>query len=251
MRTRRQRPFDKLRVTAKEAVRSQAGFTLIELAVLVTVGAVLSGVLMADLTQTRTTVLRQACAANLKQWGMAIYLYTQDYNGTYFYSVGSNNFDDNSSPYTRYFGGSDPTATMRTMRVCPAVAARMTPNAPYVHTYSMPVASEYYVHGLYADTSPRPGSGFWGFNLRTAPYPSQYLLMIDSKGNTLKCGGLVSAVTAINSSSGDSVTAINRHDGGVNCLFGDFHVAFVSSQTISNQDGVCKLATASNHRDVS
>jgi len=30
-----------------------------------------------------------------------------------------------------------------------------------------------------------PVSGFTGFNLRTVSYPSQYVLLINSKGNTL------------------------------------------------------------------
>jgi len=240
MRTCQQGSFDKLRMTSNDTSRSQTGFTLAEMAVLVAVGAMLTGLLAADLTQTRTTLLRQACAANLKQWGMAIYLYSQDYNGTYFYSVGSVNFDDSSSPYARYLGGSDPATTMRMLRICPAVAARVRTDqilAYAVHTYSMPIATVN-VGGAYQDVSINPGSGFLGFNLRTPPYPAQYLLMIDSKGNTLKCGGLVSATMTINTSSGDSVTAINRHGGGVNCLFADQHVAFVSSQTLSNQDAV-------------
>ncbi|HUI06904.1 MAG TPA: hypothetical protein VL486_07840 [Verrucomicrobiae bacterium] len=223
----------------------RGGFTLTELAVLVAAGTVLSGLLLADLSQARTKLLRQACAANLKQWGMAIYLYTQDYNGTYYYmNMIPVNWDDSGSPYFRYLGGSDSVATMRTMRVCPAVLARMTQdqvvNGIIVpHTYSMPVATTR-VAGGYANVLPSVG-GFMGFNLRTVPYPSQYLLMIDSKGNTLTCGGLVSAVTTINTASGDSISAIDRHGGGVNCLFGDFHVEFVSSQTLSNQDAVsCK-----------
>jgi prepilin-type processing-associated H-X9-DG protein len=240
MRMPRQRPFDKLRVTTKQAVRSRNGFSLVELVVLIGVGAVLSGVLAADLVQTRATLLRQACAANLKQWGMAIYLYSQDYNGTYYYAVGASNWDDTYSPYFRYLGGDDPVTTMRTARICPAVAGRMATDQflyyPTPHTYSMPIAM-INQGGRYRDVI-SDFNGFIGFNMRTVPYPSQYLLMIDSKGNTLKCGGLVSAVTQINSSSGDSISAINRHDGGVNCLFGDFHVAFLSSQTISNQDHV-------------
>lgn len=221
------------------------GFTLTELAVLVAVGAVLTGLLFADLNQTRTEFLQQACAANLKKWGMAIYQYTQDNSGTYYYALLPSQWDDSNSPYYRYLGGSDTVATMRgttmrRMRLCPAVQARMTPKEiDYggIHTYSMPVAMRN-VGGAYQDTSPQP-NGFWGFNLKTVPHPSQYLLMIDSKGYTLKCGGLVKAVTTVNTTfSGDSIPAIDRHGGGVNCLFGDFHVEWVSSQTLSNQDKV-------------
>ena len=220
-----------------------AGFTLVELIVVVAVGAVLSGMLMADLTQTRTTLLRQACAANLKHWGMAIELYAQDYSGTYFYALGSTGWNDGLSPYYRYIGGGDRTVAMRTMRICPAVAARLatqsqSAGSTFLATYSMPVAMEK-VGGAYQDTSAAPGSSFWVFNLRTVPYPSQYLLIIDSDGHTLRCGGLMRAVTSINTSSGDTISALERHGGGgVNCLFGDFHVDFVSSQTISNQDTV-------------
>jgi prepilin-type processing-associated H-X9-DG protein/prepilin-type N-terminal cleavage/methylation domain-containing protein len=230
----------RLPMRSRRKLKPASGFTLSELLVAMGVGAVLTGLLFADLTQTRTTLLRQACAANLKQWGMAIYLYSQDYNGTYFYSCcGSVNFDDISSPYARYLGESDPTATMRTMRVCPAVAARRSPQSPlgaFLHTYAMPIPRENR-GGSYV-TVAQDQNGFLGFNLRSVPFPSQYLLLIDSKGNTLTCGGLKAAVTQINTTTGDSITAIDRHGGGVNCLFGDFHVEWVSSQTISNQDAV-------------
>jgi type II secretory pathway pseudopilin PulG len=66
MRTRRQRSFDELRMTDKKTARSGNGFSLAELVVLVCIVAMLSGVLVADLTQTRAALLRQACAANLK-----------------------------------------------------------------------------------------------------------------------------------------------------------------------------------------
>ena len=252
MRTQLQRPFDpfdklrasRLRVTTSGVFTRpwgrRAGFTLTELAVLIAVGTVLSSVLVADLTQTRTMLLRQACAANLKQWGMAIYLYAQDYNGTYFYSALNQAFDDVESPYSRYFGGSDPDATKRTMRICPAVAARKTQevlNVSPLHTYSMPIATTF-AGGGYATVGPDQHY-FIGLNIRSVPYPSQYLLLIDSKGNTLTCGGLISAVTQINTSSGDSIPAMNRHgQGSVNCLFGDFHVENVSTQTLHQADGM-------------
>jgi len=218
-----------------------SGFTLTELVVLVGLGAVLSGLLVADLNQTRATLLRQACAANMKHWGMAIYLYSQDYDGTYYYKVGSGeNFDDTDSPYSRYLGGNDPAATMRVMRVCPAIAERAVVRsdaASVLHAYSMPVATVFFGGGYFTVTP--DVHGFIGFNLRTAPYPSQYLLLIDSKGNTLTCGGLMNAVTQINSSSGDSIPAMNRHGAGsVNCLFGDLHVENVSTQTLQQVDAI-------------
>ena len=225
--------------SSRRNVKRAAGFTLAELAALIVVGAILSGLLVADLNQSRTTLLRQACAANLKQWGMAIYLYAQDYNGTYYYSFMASNFSDTDSPYFRYLGGNDRVATMRTMRVCPAVAARATQEriiGPNLYTYSMPVPMTR-VAGAYRTAMP-DNNAFLGFNLRTPPYPSQYLLLIDSDGHTLTCGRLMAAVTRTNLLTGDSISALDRHEGGVNCLFGDCHVEFVTSQTLSNQDTV-------------
>ena len=224
--------------------KRRGGFTLTELLVLVGTGAVLTGLLAADLSQTRAKLLQQACAANLKHWGMAIDLYTQDYSGTYFYSLGSMNFDDSgtfpTTPYVRYFGGGDPAKTIRSVRICPSVAAKMTQDALVsspLHTYSMPIPTVS-SHGFYSTLQPAPPNGGIFPSLKAVPYPSQYLLLIDSKGNTLRCGGLRAAVTQINSMSGDSIPAVDRHEGGVNCLFGDFHVEWVSSQTISNQDAI-------------
>ena len=223
------------------------GFTLAELLVLVGAGAALAGLLAADLSQTRSKLLQQACAANLKHWGMAIDLYSQDFNGTYFYSLGSMNFDDASTnpdnPYVRYFGGGDPIKTMRSVRICPAVTARRALSqsqveAVIIHTYSMPIPSASLSRPYYSTLQPAPSNGGIFPSLKAVPYPSQYLLLMDSRGSTLKCGGLINAIYGINTASGDDISAIERHGGGVNCLFGDFHVEWVSSQTVSNQDTI-------------
>src|ERR1017187_7985157 len=105
----------------RNLLKRKTGFTLTELSVLIAVGAILGGVLVADLSQTRAKLLQQACAANMKHWGMAFSMYADDYNGTFYYDVGGIHFTDVGSPLQRYFGGSSDTlATLRTMRACPA-----------------------------------------------------------------------------------------------------------------------------------
>jgi len=226
----------------RTARSNTAGFTRTELFVLLGVGTILSGVLGADLNQAKSKLLQQACAANLKQWGMAINLYAQDYNGSYYYlSQASINFDDNASPYAKYLGaGSSNTVvmTMRTMRTCPEVAARLPlslTSIPAFHNYSMPIPWVF-VQGTYTNLDALPGSASNIFpTLRYLNQPSQYLLMIDSGGHTMHCSDLLSGTIGANSTpSGDTVRAIDRHGGSLNCLFGDFHVELVSAQTISN-----------------
>src|SRR5664280_1759558 len=122
--------------------RQQAGFTLTELLVLMGVGSVLAGLLVADLSQTKTKFFQQACAGNLKHWGMAFNLYAQDYNNRLLYNVAGNSWDDPTSGiqtnvYLRYLGRGDAIPTIRGMRVCPARAATMTQlDTVSFHNYS-------------------------------------------------------------------------------------------------------------------
>ena len=238
--------------------KRRTGFTLTELSVLVGIGAILASVLVADLNQTRMKLLQQACAANLKQWGMAIDLYSQEYNGTYWYTGPPANahFGDHDSPYFRYLGGSATTrnVTMRTMRLCPFTVAT-SPNdlnsvSDAVNSYSMPIGT--YRKGINyvnADTSGSPfyGDAFYSYwpNLKSCPNgPAKFLVLFDSSGYSLYCGQLLERVSNPNPSDGSGVPAINRHGGSVNCLFGDFHVELISAQVISNQVTLCRGSTS-------
>jgi prepilin-type processing-associated H-X9-DG protein len=221
------------------------GFTLTELSVLMAVGAMLASVLVADLNQTRAKLLQQACAANMKQWGMAFSMYADDYNGTFYYEVNAANFADSGSPLQRYLGGpSAGTTTLRTIRACPARVGQYP-----LLGYQMPVGQ--YRKGLGYHNADVSGSPFYGNasapywpNLKWVPQPGQYLLMIEGY-NTIHCGELVSKVS--NPAVGinvDPLPAIARHGGGaVNCLFGDFHVEFVSATAITNHDVGCNTQT--------
>ena len=58
------------------------GFTLVELLVVIALLALLLSILMPVLSQTRHQARRAACAANLRQVGVAVHLYAQDYDDT-------------------------------------------------------------------------------------------------------------------------------------------------------------------------
>jgi prepilin-type processing-associated H-X9-DG protein len=245
--------------------KSNSGFTMTELLVLVALGGILATLLLPNLDQARAKLLQQACAANMKQWGMAIDMYSQDYRGAIYYSGPSGvEWDDVNSPYGRYLcNGTNSVGIMRMMRICPARAAVRSQqdvinnSAGLYYSYTIPIGR--YRRGLAYSDADSPSStnpyydsntGTYWPNLKSVPKPSKYLLMIEGKGNTIRCGStsLHDAVTQTHSGApGDLVPAINRHLSLVNCLFGDFHVEPLTIQQIDAMDGNCTSISSPNY----
>jgi len=62
---------------------NRAGFTLIELLVVIAIIAILAAILFPVFAQARDKARQAACLSNFKQIGLAIMMYTQDYDESY------------------------------------------------------------------------------------------------------------------------------------------------------------------------
>ena len=65
----------------RRSIWQRGGFTLIELLVVIAIIALLAAILFPVFSQARERARRSACTSNLKQIGMGVQMYMQDYDG--------------------------------------------------------------------------------------------------------------------------------------------------------------------------
>ena len=198
------------------------GFTLIELLVVIAIIAILAAILFPVFARAREKARTSSCQSNLKQIGIAIAMYVQDYDETWPYMWRNQPGVITGSNYITWADFIQPYVKNYQVYLCPSkqyTQAQMAyTTTPFSYAFN--------------------GSGSGGLNggVKEADIatPAETISMFDGWGSmdvfwtATDLSNVVSGIVGGNSSAA-VIAAARRHSDGANCLFADSHVKWRSS----------------------
>jgi len=165
--------------------RARHGFTLIELLVVIAIIAILAAILFPVFARARESARRTPCPSNMKQWGVGVLMYTQDYDETMphaamnwwaasdFFNAanGAKDTCTNPSPsYKAVYNPARPTNGAGSRWKAPGYPAWISIVQPYVKNNALCVCPT-----LGGNEPQAPGNydykDWWSWADSTAPYP--------------------------------------------------------------------------------
>jgi prepilin-type N-terminal cleavage/methylation domain-containing protein/prepilin-type processing-associated H-X9-DG protein len=224
-------------------------FTLIELLVVIAIIAILAAILFPVFARARENARKASCMSNLKQIGLAVTMYVQDYDETYPIA----NMYPAPQPATDWYNVLDPYAKSKQVFICPDVGRSglggATGAATNTYAWNMcgtsPIGYKGNGFGYFYNEACTPTGansatpGAYPVKLSTVQEASTTILITDATSNGYPSGSLyalggfdgmqyIPVLHGGQSWSASSVT-VTDFAGGGNYLFTDGHVKFLQA----------------------
>jgi len=158
---------------ATPATRRRSAFTLIELLVVIAIIAILAAILFPVFSRARENARRSSCQSNLKQLGISITMYTQDYDermmSSEYQTVPLDSFTTQRWPQIL-----QPYIKARNFTLCPSAdyslnVGDVAPGIRYADVIANDTPENNYYYGLY------PSYGYnYGYLLRSTACPDGF-----------------------------------------------------------------------------
>jgi prepilin-type N-terminal cleavage/methylation domain-containing protein/prepilin-type processing-associated H-X9-DG protein len=228
--------------------RNRRGFTLIELLVVIAIIANLAAILFPVFARARENARRSSCQSNLKQIGLGVMQYTQDYDETMalMYTETPSElawWPDIMQPYFKtyqivlcpshtppatYAGAKRPPGSPATLRWSYSANAVMTQNAGTSPNIVAQLTTK-----AWGWFDVIPNSATAAPKLSAFEEPANTISVVEGKGTNGPVLALFSEteLQSISSVPSGPIRVDQRHFGGMNYLFGDGHVKWMQTST--------------------
>jgi prepilin-type N-terminal cleavage/methylation domain-containing protein/prepilin-type processing-associated H-X9-DG protein len=210
------------------------GFTLTELLVVISLGAILAGTILPALNTAQETMKAAVCLGNMHQWGLAISLYVEDqrdyypFDGTFGGGLlcGSKTWFDVLPPYIKqpklcdlYNANTPPAPGMKSVWICPSET-----NNP---TFSPPTMSTPYFSYAISTCLHQTGNTRIGFRRSRMVSPATTIIFCEEPQNDPTFGETNGKYIAEDPPQTTYNTSTARHSGGLNFVMGDGHAQWI------------------------
>ncbi len=247
----------------KQFNHKKSAFTLIELLVVIAIIAILAAILFPVFARARENARRSSCSSNLKQIGLGLIQYTQDYDEKLvrsYYGTSDNGSDPATNSY-KWMDAIQPYMKSTQIFTCPSDSGQGTTTATYI-PYTQPNGASQLNFGSYAinqnftsasagNPDVSPGGVTPSYSLSSLDEPSTTFWVMDAVANTnqfnkgkyriafdvTKASLTVSAdKTKIMETSDNFGAAIAaRHLETTNMLYADGHVKSLNAGGLGNR----------------